>query len=253
MTTFQLRQFDPAVHNAIRERLKDGSISSLGVALLRNYDPLRACLAMLRIGYLAMFNKIGYGYILSPAARVVRELIADFEHVPVEVHHIALEINQIYSCAGKLRDDVVGISGGKHVPPDHGEVQALVAGMCDYVNNHWDAPAIHLASYLMWRVNWIHPFFGGNGRTARALAYLVLCARLGFILPGVKTIPEMIVADRDPYYEALRKADDAWKAGTLDVGLMESLMSSLLAKQLADVPRQATGKSDPADWGHRLG
>jgi hypothetical protein len=36
MTTFQLRQFDPAVHEAIRERLKTGSISSLGVALLRN-------------------------------------------------------------------------------------------------------------------------------------------------------------------------------------------------------------------------
>jgi Fic family protein len=199
-----------------------GILGPRRLALYRTADEKRAlearngAIQFLAVLHYASEWKIG-------ESKLTPEIIAELQR---------LAINQIYSCAGKLRDDVVGISGGKHVPPDHGEVQALVAGMCDYVNNHWDAPAIHLASYLMWRVNWIHPFFGGNGRTARALAYLVLCARLGFILPGVKTIPEMIVADRDPYYEALRKADDAWKAGTLDVGLMESLMSSLLANRL---------------------
>jgi Fic family protein len=157
-----------------------------------------------------------------------------------------LAINQIYSCAGSFRDDFVGISGVKHKPPDPKQVNALVIEMCDYVNANWDKTAIHLAAYLMWRINWIHPFFGGNGRTARALAYLALCARLGFTLPGTKTIPELIIADRDPYYEALRHADEAWEAGSLDVGMMESLMSSLLAKQLADIHRLATGKSDPA-------
>jgi Fic family protein len=154
-----------------------------------------------------------------------------------------LVINQIYSCAGSFRDDSVGISGVKHKPPDCREVAALVDEMCNYVNVNWDKPAIHLTAYLMWRVNWIHPFFGGNGRTARAVAYLVLCAKLGFTLPGTNTIPDLIVADRDPYYQALREADEAWAQGSLDVGMMESLMSSLLAQQLADVHRQATGKS----------
>jgi Fic family protein len=156
-----------------------------------------------------------------------------------------LGINQIYSCAGMFRDDVVGIAGVAHLPPDHQQVNALVTEMCDYVNASWHKPAIHLAAYLMWRVNWIHPFFGGNGRTARATAYLVLCARLGFTLPGTKTIPDLIVADRDPYYEALRQADKAWAAGSVDVSMMESLMSSLLAQQLADVHRQATGRATP--------
>lgn len=129
-----------------------------------------------------------------------------------------LVINQIYSCAGSFRDDSVGIAGVKHKPPDHREVAPLIEEMCRYVNDNWDKPAIHLAAYLMWRVNWVHPFFGGNGRTARALAYLVLCARLEFTLPGTTTIPDLIVADRDPYYQALREADDAWAAGHLDVG-----------------------------------
>jgi Fic family protein len=115
--------------------------------------------------------------------------------------------------------------------------------MCEYVNSNWDHLAVHLASYLMWRLNWIHPFFGGNGRSARAISYLVLCARLGFRLPGEKTIPELIIADREPYYAALRQADAAWAEGRLDLTAMEGLMSSLLADQLLGVYSKATGKS----------
>ena len=103
--------------------------------------------------------------------------------------------------------------------------------MCEYVNSNWSASTIHLSAYLMWRVNWIHPFFGGNGRTARAVAYLVLCARLGFQLPGEKTIPDLIVETREPYYQALRKADSAWAEGRVDITDVEALMSSLLADQ----------------------
>ena len=41
----------------------------------------------------------------------------------------------------------------------------------------------------------------------------------------------------------LREADEAWAGRCLDVGMMESLMSALLAQQLANIHRQATGKS----------
>jgi Fic family protein len=114
--------------------------------------------------------------------------------------------------------------------------------MCEYLNTKWDAPPIHLAAYTMWRVNWIHPFFGGNGRTARALSYLLLSAKLGFVIPGTKTIPELIVEQRDAYYEALRKADNSWRQGTIDVSAMEELMASLLAQQLVLVHQQAMEK-----------
>jgi Fic family protein len=43
--------------------------------------------------------------------------------------------------------------------------------MCDYVNDRWaEASAVHLCAYVLWRLNWIHPFGDGNGRTARAIA-----------------------------------------------------------------------------------
>ena len=96
----------------------------------------------------------------------------------------------------------------------------------------------------MWRVNWIHPFFGGNGRTARAVSYLVLCARLGFRIPGTPTIPESIAAERGPYYRASQAADTAWADGRIDLSEMEALMTGLLAKQLLAVHRQATGNPD---------
>lgn len=159
----------------------------------------------------------------------------------VELQRVA--INQIYTCAGSLRDGAVRIDGSQHQPPEHPFVPGFVDEMCAYVNSSWNgATAIHLAAYVMWRINWIHPFFGGNGRTARALSYLVLCARLGFRLPGRKTIPDLIVESREPYYAALRKADAAWTNGELNVTGMESLMESLLADQLLDVYAQAGGK-----------
>jgi len=152
-----------------------------------------------------------------------------------------LAVNQIYRCAGHFRDGPVSLNA-EHTPPPHNEVEGYVLEMCDFVKANWEKSPIFLSSYLMWRMNWIHPFYGGNGRTSRAVSYLILCAKLGFVLPGVKTIPELIMENRDPYYEALRSADIAWAKGALDITDMEQLMSSLLAKQLCQIHASATGK-----------
>lgn len=87
----------------------------------------------------------------------------------------------------------------------------------------------------MWRLNWIHPFSGGNGRTSRAASYLVLCAKLGYRVSGTKTIPEQIVANRQPYYEALDAADAAWTQNRIDLTTMENLLEHALAVQLSSV------------------
>jgi len=118
-----------------------------------------------------------------------------------------------------------------------------VEEMCDYVNEWSQRSAIHLASYVMWRVNWIHPFHGGNGRTSRAVSYLTLCAKLGYRLPGTLAIPEQIVANRQPYYEALDAADAAWATGQVNVEDMERLIERMLAVQLASVLKEARKSS----------
>lgn len=85
----------------------------------------------------------------------------------------------------------------------------------------------------------------GNGRTARAVSYLVLCVRVGFRLPGMKTMPEQIAADKTPYYAALESADNADAAGRVDVSRMESLLDGLLAKQLLSIYEEAKRHREP--------
>jgi Fic family protein len=123
-------------------------------------------------------------------------------------------------------------------------VPELVEDLCDYVNSNWDKEsAIHLAAYVMWRLNWIHPFADGNGRTSRILSFFVLFAKLGALLPGTPTLPDLIIDNRSHYEEALDDADDACKAGRIDVSKMEALLERLLAKQLARVYELAAGKN----------
>jgi Fic family protein len=123
-------------------------------------------------------------------------------------------------------------------------IDELNRQMCAYVNEAWERNEypVHLASYLMWRVNWIHPFFGGNGRTSRAISYMVLCAKLGFPLPGPNTIPDPIAAQRGPYFRALQAADAAYENGAIELSEMQELLGELLATQLLSVHEQATGK-----------
>jgi Fic family protein len=146
--------------------------------------------------------------------------------------------------AGNFRPAGVAIEGSKHKPPGAHLVPELVEEMCDYVNDHWESSsAIHLGAYLMWRLNWIHPFADGNGRTSRILSYVILSIRSGFILPGTPTIPDQIVENRAAYFDALDAADLAYaKSKTIDVTGMEELIAGLLARQLAGFYEAVGGK-----------
>jgi Fic family protein len=145
--------------------------------------------------------------------------------------------------AGNFRPAGVKIEGSRHEPPGAHLVPELVEELCEYVNDHWDSStAIHLGAYVMWRLNWIHPFADGNGRTSRILSYVVLSIRAGFVLPGTPTIPDQIVDNRVPYFDALDAADDAYVAGKIDVAQMEELIGTLLANQLAGFYQSAGGK-----------
>lgn len=131
------------------------------------------------------------------------------------------------------------IGKSEHRPPKAHLVAGLIEEMCDYVNDGDDKSAIYLAAYIMWRLNWIHPFDDGNGRTSRAVSYLVLSVKTGMRLPGQNTIPEQIAENKEPYYKALEFADAAEKEHKIDVSALEKLMSDYLAKQLVRVHEAA--------------
>ena len=138
--------------------------------------------------------------------------------------------------AGTFRNAPVKIAGSKHAPPAESLVALKVEDMCEWIGERWDtSSAIDLCSYIMWRLNWIHPFADGNGRTTRAVAYLVLCVKAGARLPGFPTIPEQIAADKKPYYAALEAADDSDSGEEPDLSGMRILLENYLEKQLQAV------------------
>jgi len=158
----------------------------------------------------------------------------------LHLHRIALE--GLSSYAGNWRPAGIEIKGSKHQPVGAHLVPEEIEQLCDYVNDHWsETSPLHLAAYALWKLNWIHPFTDGNGRTARALSYLLLCLKLGYRLPGKKTIPDQISKDKNPYYRALETADKEWASNKIDLSALEGLLADLLAEQLASVHDEAKG------------
>ena len=156
-----------------------------------------------------------------------------------------IAVEGLVGSPGSWRTTPVKISKSQHQPPDAHRVPSLIQELCDYVNDnfHEKTPS-HLAAFVMWRLNWIHPFEDGNGRTSRAVSYLVLCTGLKLLLPGSPTIPQQIQEDRTAYFEALEAADKVHReTGQIDVSVMETALKCMLAKQLLGVIEKAEGVS----------
>lgn len=136
----------------------------------------------------------------------------------------------------------MNIGESSHTPPAAHLVPGLIEELCDYVNENWHRTPIHVASYVMWRLNWIHPFSDGNGRTSRTIAYVVFMVRSECIIPGAPTIPDQVVNDRRGYFDALEKADAAFRNNQIDVSAMESLLGGMLAVQLTSYYESAGGQ-----------
>lgn len=157
----------------------------------------------------------------------------------LELHETALK--GIHPLAGTFRNTPVSIGQSRHTPPSSLRVSDEISDLCEYVNRHWaTASAIHLAAYVLWKLNWIHPFADGNGRTSRAISYVVMSIKLDSLLPGTPTIPDQIAADKGPYYDALEAADSHWTKDALDVSALEAMLATMLAKQLLCAATEAS-------------
>lgn len=62
-----------------------------------------------------------------------------------------------------------------YMPPEYKEVPMLMKDMIDYINDSMNKlPTPILASIVHYQFVTIHPYYDGNGRTARLLTNLVL-------------------------------------------------------------------------------
>lgn len=96
----------------------------------------------------------------------------------------------LHTNAGEYRPCAVKVAD-QYVPPDHYRVAALMDDFVNEVNRSWNqADPVLLATFVLWRLNNIHPFINGNGRTARAACYFVLCVQAGGWLRGKTILPD---------------------------------------------------------------
>uniref|UniRef100_A0A183AJB9 Fido domain-containing protein n=1 Tax=Echinostoma caproni TaxID=27848 RepID=A0A183AJB9_9TREM len=103
--------------------------------------------------------------------------------------------------AGNMRQTQVFVAD--HHPPPPDAVPDLMNELVNWLNGDQlsDVHPIELAALTHWKLVYIHPFYDGNGRTARLLMNLILM-RAG--------LPPAIIKleDRQAYYEHLKTAND---------------------------------------------
>jgi Fic family protein len=103
--------------------------------------------------------------------------------------------------AGSYRTGAVMITGSKHRPPDPTDVPILMRDLIQWVQKNQNIlHPIDLAAIFHHKIAYIHPFFDGNGRTARLAMNLLLMQR-GYPLAII------LKNDRKKYYDVLEKAD----------------------------------------------
>ncbi|ETW93111.1 MAG: hypothetical protein ETSY1_40640 [Candidatus Entotheonella factor] len=169
----------------------------------------------------------------------IEHLVHDRRITDLRTSHVRelkrIATDRIYPCGDAYRDAFrqVRIEGSRHELPHESLVLSLVDEMIDKLNADRERHgAVERAAYAIWRINWIHPFPGGNGRTARALGYLILCLDLGRVPGGTPQFPTLLYDAAAAYTRALRHADAGAKQGIPDLKPMIALVNDAITRQL---------------------
>lgn len=165
---------------------------------------------------------------------VERLVSSDLRVTPSLIRHLhQIAMDGVLPDAGQFRTVEVYITGVDHVPPLAVDIPALISDFCDTVNDAFpSASATKLAALCFWRIGWIHPFRDGNGRTARAVAYLVLCSKLGRVLPGLPTVASQLDRRRTECIRALETINESWEQEELDLDPLTGMIEEMLEIQL---------------------
>jgi Fic family protein len=91
------------------------------------------------------------------------------------------------------------------MPPESKDVPQLMADLVDWINqsaSQNELPAPLIAGLAHYQFATIHPYYDGNGRTARLLTTLIL-HKSGYGLKGIYSLDEHYAKNLDDYYAAL--------------------------------------------------
>lgn len=152
----------------------------------------------------------------------------------LKIHELTIE--DIYPCAGNYRNVTmqIEITDTDHKPSEASQVKIDTRDMLEWLYDGGRAfSPVHRAAYVMWRTNAIHPFNGGNGRVARALAYLVIVSEVAPVFAG-ESLPTKLKVRKADYVAGLKAADkgDLTKLENLVLECFQSQFSELAQRPL---------------------
>lgn len=129
-----------------------------------------------------------------------RKKITISEHLIKNLHQLVTQ-NIEKEWAGRYRNGPVRITGALHQPPSALNIPILMNDLVRWIGDEYGKmPVVELAAMLHHKFIHIHPFFDGNGRTARLLMNVVLLQK-GYPLTII------LKNDRKRYYRVLQEAD----------------------------------------------
>lgn len=89
-----------------------------------------------------------------------------------------------------------------YMPPEAKDVPSLMRAMLKWVHEAQDVPCPIVAGIAHYQFATIHPYYDGNGRTARLLTTLILHLG-GYDLKGLYSLEEYYARNLAAYYEAI--------------------------------------------------
>lgn len=99
-----------------------------------------------------------------------------------------------------IRDGATGTI--VYMPPEFKDVPALMRQLVDWIKESADLPCPIIAAIAHYQFATIHPYYDGNGRTARLLTTLILHLG-GYDLKGLYSLEEYYAKNLLAYYRAI--------------------------------------------------
>ncbi len=93
-----------------------------------------------------------------------------------------------------------------YMPPEASDVPKLMEEFVQWINDTNEVPIPIKAGIIHYQFVTIHPYFDGNGRTARLLTTLAL-HKEGYDLKGIYSLEEYYAKDLQGYYDAITIGD----------------------------------------------
>lgn len=123
------------------------------------------------------------------------------------LHALVMANGKMNVQSSKYRDGQNVIRDGRtksiiYMPPEANDVNKLMEALINWINHSKDLPCPLVAGIAHYQFATIHPYYDGNGRTARLLATLILYLG-GYDLKGIYSLEEYYARNLGAYYDAI--------------------------------------------------